>query len=64
MDILGSGYKAYRLTVSENSWRLFRYIDSDYVRAYKETAPWILSIDAASTGVTTYGVANELRMDN
>ncbi|HEX8596865.1 MAG TPA: DUF4225 domain-containing protein [Pseudomonas sp.] len=63
-DILGSGYGAYRFTLSKNSWRLFRHIDSDYVRAYKETAQWFLSIDAAATGATTYGVAEELRKDN
>jgi hypothetical protein len=63
-DILGSGYGAYRLVPSKDARPLFRYIDSDYVRAYTETAPWILSIDAFSTGVTTYGVAEELRRDN
>ncbi|MCD5970331.1 DUF4225 domain-containing protein [Pseudomonas quasicaspiana] len=63
-DILGSAYGAYRLIPSKNARPLFRHIDSDFVRAYTETAPWILSIDAFSTGVTTYGVAEELSRDN
>lgn len=63
MDIWGSGYGAYRLAISKNSWKLFRNIDSDYIRAYKETAPWILTTDGLSTGITTYGVADELLRD-
>ncbi|EPJ75474.1 hypothetical protein CFII64_28924 [Pseudomonas sp. CFII64] len=58
-DIGLSLFGAFRLTLKRNAWRLFRYVDADYVRAYKETSSTILKIDAMSGEITASGISNE-----
>ncbi|WP_421523375.1 DUF4225 domain-containing protein [Pseudomonas yamanorum] len=38
VDLGTSGYSAIRMVLKPDSWRLFRYIHTDYVRAYKEAS--------------------------
>ncbi|WP_099270411.1 DUF4225 domain-containing protein [Pseudomonas sp. ICMP 561] len=59
VDVGLSVFGAYRLTVKKDAWRLFRHIDSDYVRAYKESSKTVLGIDAAAGTITTKSMLDE-----
>jgi hypothetical protein len=63
VDIGLSLFGAYRLTVKKEAWRLYRYIDTDYIRAYKESSRAALGIDALGGGITTKGMVDEWRKD-
>ncbi|MBX8487182.1 DUF4225 domain-containing protein [Pseudomonas cichorii] len=58
-DLLMSGYGTVRLVVKKDSWRLFRYIDADYIRAYEATSRRAFLFDRVSDGVTIKGMAEE-----
>ncbi len=64
VDITTSLFGAFRKTLKPGSWRLFRYINTDYQRAYKSTSKWILGFDAASGAFTTKSIHDELRQNN
>ncbi|MGF6590995.1 DUF4225 domain-containing protein [Pseudomonas sp. 2835] len=54
VDIGLSVYGLTRLVVKKDAWRLFRYIDTDYVRSYKTIGPLSGAIEStsnASTGI-------------
>ncbi|MGY2293428.1 DUF4225 domain-containing protein [Pseudomonas sp. SDO528_S397] len=38
MDLATSGFSAFRLVPKAGSWRLYRYMRSDFMRAYKTTS--------------------------
>ncbi|WP_308581115.1 DUF4225 domain-containing protein [uncultured Pseudomonas sp.] len=38
VDIATSIYSAGRMVLKPDSWRLFRYVDADYMRAFKKTS--------------------------
>jgi Protein of unknown function (DUF4225) len=61
MDIGLSVWGLYKLTLKPDSWRLFRYIDADYIRAYRITPAWILGIDGAADTTTAFGAWDEWR---
>jgi len=63
-DIATSLYGTFRNTLKPGAWRLYRYIETDYIRAYKATSNWILGFDAASGVFTTKGIYDELKPKN
>lgn len=48
VDIATSIYSAGRMVLKPDSWRLFRYVDADYMRAFKSASVGGFSIDRAS----------------
>lgn len=52
VDVGMSVYGAGRLLVRPEAWRLFRYVHSDYVRAYKTSRISTLATDAISGTLT------------
>jgi len=63
-DIATSLYGTFRNTLKPGAWRLYRYIDTDYVRAYKNTSNWILGFDAAGGAFTTKSILDELKKND
>lgn len=63
VDIGLSLFGAYRLTLKKDAWRLFRYVDADYVRAYKNSSTTALGVDALGGTVTTKGMLDEWRKE-
>jgi hypothetical protein len=63
-DIATSLYGTFRNTLKPDAWRLYRYIETDYIRAYKSTSNWILGFDAASGAFTTKSIYDELKQKN
>lgn len=60
-DIALSGYSLYRKVPGPDAWRLFRYIDSDYVHAYTLSKTTTLGIGILSDTATTVGIYNEMK---
>ncbi|MBX8490252.1 DUF4225 domain-containing protein [Pseudomonas cichorii] len=58
-DLLMSGYGAVRLVLKKDSWRLFKYINADYIRAYEATSRRAFLFDRVSDGVTIKSMAEE-----
>lgn len=48
VDIATSIYSAGRMVLKPDSWRLFRYVDADYMRAFKSASVGGFAIDRAS----------------
>lgn len=63
-DIATSLYGTFRNTLKPGAWRLYRYIDTDYIRAYKSTSNWILGFDAAGGAFTTKSIIDKLKKDD
>lgn len=49
----------HRQGAMKESWRLFRYIDAHYIRAYEATSRRAFLFDRVSDGVTIKGMAEE-----
>jgi hypothetical protein len=45
IDLLLSGYGLARLAIKPDTWRLFRYISSDYTHGFTEMSKFDLSIE-------------------
>jgi hypothetical protein len=60
IDIGTSLFGAFRNTLKPDAWRLYRYIETDYARAYKFTSRWVLGFDAASGAFTSKSIHDEL----
>ncbi|MCI8209592.1 hypothetical protein AUC61_08590 [Pseudomonas sp. S25] len=63
-DIATSLYGTFRKTLKPGAWRLYRYIETDYIRAYKSTPNWILGFDAAAGAFTTKSIHDELKKND
>lgn len=58
-DLLLSTYGVVRQVLKPDSWRLFRYIETDYVRAYKNASRGALTFEAIMGGKTAYDTYGE-----
>ncbi|WP_455923715.1 DUF4225 domain-containing protein [Pseudomonas putida] len=45
--------------INPDAWRLFRYIKSDYVRAYAKLGKGSLTLEALSNGLTMQALREE-----
>ncbi|GFM85102.1 hypothetical protein PSCICO_05010 [Pseudomonas cichorii] len=63
-DLILSAYGAGRLVIKPDSWRLFKYIHTDYIRAYKTTPAGVLAIDLISDGITIDSIIDQWRCRN
>ena len=63
VDIGMSLFGAFRHTLKKDAWRLYRYVDTDYVRAYKQSSKTTLGVDAMGGTVTTKGMIDEWRKE-
>ncbi|GFM79660.1 hypothetical protein PSCICN_03520 [Pseudomonas cichorii] len=64
VDILLSVYGAGRLVLKPDSWRLFKYIHTDYIRAYKITPIRVVAVDLISDGITIDSIIDQWRCQN
>lgn len=55
-DLAISIYGLTKLVLKPDSWRLFRYIRTDYVRAYRNTSVPALILDRAADVITVEGM--------
>lgn len=55
-DLAMSVYGVTKLVLKPDSWRLFRYIRTDYVRAYRNTSVPVLVLDRAADTITVDGM--------
>lgn len=55
-DLAMSVYGVTKLVLKPDSWRLFRYIGTDYVRAYRNTSVPALVLDRAADALTVDGM--------
>ena len=60
-DLLMSVYGATRLVLKPDSWRLFRYVRSDYQRGYVEASKFTLAFDAFADGVTMDNLTRDIK---
>ncbi|WP_192872195.1 DUF4225 domain-containing protein [Pseudomonas congelans] len=58
-DLAMSVYGVTKLVLKPDSWRLFRYIRTDYVRAYRNTSVPVLVIDRAADAITVDGIQKQ-----
>ncbi|QGG78821.1 DUF4225 domain-containing protein [Pseudomonas syringae USA011] len=58
-DLAMSVYSVTKLVLKPDSWRLFRYIRTDYVRAYRNTSIPVLVIDRAADAITVDGMQKQ-----
>jgi hypothetical protein len=52
VDLATSGYALFRKVLIPNSWKLFRTIPTDYVRAYKQSSKAALGLEMLSDAIT------------
>lgn len=60
-DLGLSAYGVGRMVLKPDAWRLFRYIRTDYVRAYKATSNSALSFEVLSDGITINSMHQEAK---
>ncbi|MGY1447011.1 DUF4225 domain-containing protein [Pseudomonas chlororaphis] len=60
-DLGLSAYGVGKMVLKPDAWRLFRYIRTDYVRAYKATSNSALSFEVLSDGVTINSMYQEAK---
>lgn len=56
VDLGMSAYSVGRLVLKPDAWRLFRYIRTDYVRAYKNTSVGAFAVDRTGDAITGKGI--------
>lgn len=59
VDLGLSAYGVGRLVLKPDSWRLFRYVRTDYVRGYEAASKGALSFEVLSDGVTINSLHQE-----
>jgi hypothetical protein len=64
VDLGMSIYSAGRLVLKPDAWRLFRYVRTDYVRAYRSTSVGAFAIDIGADAATTSGMLQEWKNKN
>jgi len=52
MDLSLSAYGVARMVLKPDAWRLFRYVNTDYIRAYKAIGKNALMFEGVSDGLT------------
>ena len=52
VDLGLSAYGVVRMALKPDAWRLFRYINTDYIRAYKAMGSSALAFEGISDSVT------------
>lgn len=52
VDLLLSGYGALRMSLKPEAWRLFNYINTDYVRAWRNMGKGAMGLEIAADGAT------------
>jgi hypothetical protein len=62
-DLGMSVYGLSRLALKPDSWRLFRYVREDYVRAYKSASTSSLVLEGVSDGITVRTLSDQLQGD-
>ncbi|WP_122208468.1 DUF4225 domain-containing protein [Pseudomonas viridiflava] len=58
-DLAMSVYGVTKLVLKPDSWRLFRYIRTDYVRAYRNTSVPVLILDRTADAITIDGMQKQ-----
>jgi hypothetical protein len=61
LDITMSVYGVTRSVLKPDAWRLFRYIKTDYIKAYKATSPQVLTLEGMTTFQTGKQVFEEAK---
>lgn len=61
VDLGLSAYGVGRLVLKPDSWRLFRYVRTDYVRGYENASKAALSFEVLSDGVTINPLHSEAK---
>ncbi|MBM0141533.1 DUF4225 domain-containing protein [Pseudomonas cannabina] len=64
VDLLLSGYGMGRMILRPDAWRLFRYTNTDYIRAYKIAPIGILTLEGTSNSMTLKGMHSEWKLNN
>ncbi len=59
IDLGTSAYGLGRMLLKPDAWRLFRYVKSDYIRAYSKLGKGALTVEALSTGLTMESMRQE-----
>ncbi|WP_323863743.1 DUF4225 domain-containing protein [Xenorhabdus cabanillasii] len=62
VDLALSGYGLFRAVLKEDAWKLFRYINTDYVRGYQQMSGYALGFEVMADGITiksTYDIYND-----
>jgi hypothetical protein len=52
VDILSSGYGLLRQVLKPEAWRLFKYINNDFIVGYKQMSGYSLGFEILSDGIT------------
>ena len=52
MDLTLSAYGVGRMVLKPDAWRLFRYVNTDYIRAYRTVGKHALIFEGVSDGLT------------
>ncbi|RMO81057.1 MULTISPECIES: DUF4225 domain-containing protein [Pseudomonas syringae group] len=58
-DLAMSVYGVTKLVLKPDSWRLFRYIRTDYVRAYRNTSVPVFVLDRTADAITVDGMKQQ-----
>jgi hypothetical protein len=58
-ELVMSAYGVTRLVLRPDSWRLFRFVRADYVRAYKNTPIPVLVLDRTADAITVDGMLDQ-----
>ena len=59
IELVMSIHGLMKLSLKPDSWRLFSYVRTDYIRAYKTTPTPILILDRAADAITIDGLHEE-----
>ncbi|PJG59626.1 DUF4225 domain-containing protein, partial [Aeromonas cavernicola] len=62
-DLGMSAYGVSRLVLKPDSWRLFRYVREDYVRAYKNASTSSLVLEGVSDAITVRSLSDQSQGD-
>lgn len=61
VDLGISAYGLVRHVLKPDSWRLFRYVSTDYVKAYKLASKKVLALEAMADGLTIKSLRTEAK---
>lgn len=64
LDLGLSGYGAFRKVLKPGAWRLYKYVETDYIRAYKTLNNRALMFDRSADAATGIGTYKEWRKSN
>lgn len=61
VDLLLSGYGLARMVLKPDSWRLYRYLPSDFVRSLKITGAPSLALEAVGDTITVKAIYDKTK---